>query len=121
MRFNSNVNVNFDPGAIMDKMDRATRKAQFMLDEQVVKDGNYFIPKDTGELERSSIRHTSFGSGEVVWVTPYARRLYHNPQYKFHKDVNPNAQGEWFEAAKAIYLTDWVKLMQEVYDDEFKG
>ena len=37
----------------------------------------------------------------VVSDTPYARRLYFHPEYKFRKDKNANAGAEWFEP----YLT----------------
>ncbi|WP_374964619.1 minor capsid protein [Lysinibacillus sp. RS5] len=118
IRINVDVDLNIDE--IMKKMDRAKEKAQFILDQQVVKDSNFFIPKDTSDLEGSALTHTVFGSGEVTWQTPYARRLYYNPQYDFSKDSNPNAQGLWFEAAKALHVHDWTRLMQEVYDEEFK-
>ncbi|MEJ9158601.1 minor capsid protein, partial [Bacillus cereus] len=45
------VNIQMDTQAIESKVLKATEKAQFALDQQVLKDSNYFIPKDTGELE----------------------------------------------------------------------
>lgn len=33
----------------------------------------------------------------IVSDTLYARRLYFHPEYKFRKDKNKNAGGEWFE------------------------
>ncbi|EJQ89997.1 hypothetical protein II3_05751, partial [Bacillus cereus MC67] len=41
------VNVQSDTGMIESKVLEATQKAQFALDQQVLKDSNYFIPKDT--------------------------------------------------------------------------
>lgn len=117
IRINVDVNLNIDE--IIAKAERAKEKAQFILDEQVVKDSNFFAPLDDGYLIGSSLEHTVFGSGEVVWKTPYARRLYYNPQYDFSKDSNPNAGGLWFERAKALHVHDWTRLMQEVYDEEF--
>lgn len=115
----ANVQINFNANEILNTAERAREKAQFILDQQVVKDSNFFIPMDTTNLEGSGIRTTQFGSGEVIWNTPYARKLYYNPQYNFSKDSNPNAQGLWFEAAKALHVLDWIRLMQEVYDEEF--
>ena len=111
------IKVNIPEGAISKKVDKALSKAQAALDEQVLKDSNYFIPYDTGELMRSSLRSSRIGEGLIVWNTPYARRLYYNPQYNFSKDQNPNAQGLWFEAAKAIHYPEWVKLAQKVVDE----
>lgn len=106
------VNIKVDTAAIAEKVMAANTKAQFALDQQVLKDSNYFIPKDTGELERSSIRFSRPGEGHIEWNTPYARRLYYNPQYNFSHDVNPNASGLWFEEAKARNVTDWARIVE---------
>jgi Minor capsid protein len=115
-----NIKVNFDANAVANKIDNAIDKAQHALDQQVLKDSNYFIPFDTGELMRSSLRASQIGQGLLVWDTPYARRLYYNPQYNFRKDKNPNARGLWFEEAKALHLPEWVKITQQTFDDNFK-
>ncbi|WJQ02860.1 minor capsid protein [Geobacillus stearothermophilus] len=115
-----NVTVHFDAAAVANKIDRALDKAQHALDQQVLKDSNYFIPFDTGELMRSSLRASQIGQGLIVWDTPYARRLYYNPQYNFRKDKNPNAQGLWFEAAKTQHYQEWVELAQKAFDENLK-
>ena len=57
------------------------------------------IPRALGTLQNEafSIDRSQAKSGIVSFVfnTPYARRLYFHPEYKFRKDKNPNAQGEW--------------------------
>jgi hypothetical protein len=109
-------NVRVDLGNIQQRLDNMTEVAQMQLDQEVLKGSNYFIPKDTGELERSSLRASDIGKGKLKWDTPYARKVYYNPQFNFHKDVNPNAQGLWFEAAKARFLSDWVRMTQQAID-----
>jgi hypothetical protein len=106
------VNTQVDTGMIESKVLEATKKAQFALDQQVLKDSNYFIPKDTGELERSSIRFSKLGEGHIEWNTIYARRLYYNPHYNFSHDINPNAMGLWFEEAKARNVVDWTRIVE---------
>jgi hypothetical protein len=115
-----NIKVNIDTNAIASKIDNALDKAQHVLDQQVLKDDNYFIPFDTGELMRSSLRASKIGQGLIVWDTPYARRLYYNPQYNFSKDKNPNARGLWHEEAKALHLPEWVKIAQQTFNKNFK-
>lgn len=115
-----NIKVNIPEKEIIRKVDKAVSAAQVALDQQVLKDSNFFIPFDTGELMRSSLRHSKIGEGLIVWNTPYARRLYYNPQYNFSKDVNPNAQGLWFEAAKAKHYHEWVKLAQRITDENLR-
>lgn len=92
------------------KVGSALNAGQFKLDEMVLADSNYYIPKDNGYLEVSGITHSNIGKGEIAWQEPYARRLYYNPHYNFSKDKNPNAQGLWFEAAKAKNLKKWLEI-----------
>ncbi|PEI49945.1 minor capsid protein [Bacillus toyonensis] len=106
------VNVRVDTSVIEGEVMDAVKEAQFTLDEQVIKDSNFFIPKDTGELERSALRFSRPGEGHVEWNVPYARRLYYNPQYDFSTDVNENAQGLWFEEAKSRYRSDWARIVE---------
>lgn len=116
-----NVNVDFNKGKLRSKISHAKKVAQTQLDQDVLKDSNYFIPKQDGYLERSGILHSRIGEGHIEWNTPYARRLYYNPQYNFSKDVNPNARGLWFEAAKARYKEDWTQRAKETYKKYFNG
>lgn len=58
------------------------------------------IPMDTGNLQNESFfvdcSESSLGKVTLVHNTPYARRLYFHPEYKFSKVENPNAKGKWF-------------------------
>ncbi|MBB6446461.1 hypothetical protein HNR53_003120 [Bacillus benzoevorans] len=92
-------------------------KAQFVLDEQVLKDSNNYAPWREHYLIASSIEHSKPGTGSLIWETPYARRLYYNPQYNFSKDHNPLAGGLWFERAKAAHGVDWARMAQNAYDN----
>lgn len=77
------------------------------------------VPKDTGELERSSFVDTTginWGHIRIMFDTPYARRLYWHPEYDFRDDKNVNAQGKWMESyingekqdfMKNAYLEHW--------------
>lgn len=59
------------------------------------------IPFDGGNLQNESmfVDYSQSGSGTVSLVnsTPYARRLYYHPEYKFQTDENPFAGGEWYQ------------------------
>lgn len=112
-------NVKVDLSGIEQKMPGAMKKAQFVLDEAVLKDSNYYIPKDTGELENSGIRYTNPGEGEVIWNTPYARKLFYGTSYNFSKDVNPNASPLWFNKAKSENKDSWVKQAEKAARSEF--
>ena len=109
------ITVETDLSGAKSALEAKKKLAQYALTEQVVKDSNYYVPKQTGNLEGSSLANSNYQEGEAVWVTPYARRLYYNPGYKFSKDVNPNARGLWFEAAKAERSKNWERVVKETY------
>ena len=104
------TNVQVQLNDVAANIEARKRKAQAVLDQQILKDSNNYAPMDTTELVRSGIRMSMIGQGQIIWDTPYARHLYYNPQYNFSKDVNPQAQGLWFEAAKAAHLPEWVGI-----------
>lgn len=56
------------------------------------------VPKDTGNLEESAVTGAENNRGFMSYNTPYARRLYYNPQFNFRTDKNPNAQGRWLDS-----------------------
>lgn len=113
------LNIKVEWFDIGKKLGQSTAMSQAFLDNEVLKDSNYYVPMSEGFLRDSSITHSKIGSGEVKWETPYARRLYYNPQYNFSKDKNPNARGLWFEEAKAQNLDDWIKGAEEAFKEGF--
>ena len=92
-------------------IDKRTQKGQVILDEQVLKDSNFYAPLDTSELINSSIRASQIGNGLIIWDTKYARINYYGADRNFSKDKNPNATYAWYEAAKANHLQDWVSIV----------
>lgn len=59
------------------------------------------MPFDTGELQNRStfVDSTQVRRGRVsvVSTTPYARKLYYHPEYKFQTTKNKKAGGMWFD------------------------
>jgi len=59
------------------------------------------MPRDTGTLQNESsfVDYSQSSKGRVTLVssTPYARRLYYHPEYKFKTDENSNAKAHWYE------------------------
>ena len=107
------VSVTINSDEIVACKRAALASAQAALDTQVIKDSNAFCPQAEGTLRDSALLNSRIGSGEVRWATPYARRLYYNPQFNFSLDKNPNARGKWFEEAKARFGRDWLAMAQE--------
>lgn len=59
------------------------------------------MPRDTGAMQNEStfidISKSQYGKTSIVTSTPYARRLYFHPEYKFKRHENKNAKGKWYE------------------------
>lgn len=101
------------------KIGQSTALSQKFLDNEVLKDSNDYVPADTWNLRDSSILHSKIGDGKLIWNTPYARKLYYNPNYNFSTDKNPKASGLWFEQAKSRNLDDWVKGAEKAFKKGF--
>jgi hypothetical protein len=81
-------------------LDERGRVQQF-IDSECLRLCDRKIPKDTGALIQSGIINTRIGSGQVIWRTPYARRLYYHPEYNF--DQSPERGAYWFDRMKTQY------------------
>lgn len=68
------------------------------------------LPYDNGDLHRSAFVDkvdSKNGTVELVYSTPYARRMYFHPEYNFQTKENPNAQGKWCEPWLTGENKDW--------------
>ena len=96
------VNVRLNRTAIS-RLQQAQKQSLEMTAEAVKSDivTSAVVPKNTGELERSGfVDNSRLNLGEVtlVYDTPYARRLYWHPEFRFRVDRNANAQGKWMQS-----------------------
>lgn len=108
------MKLELDLNKLKRKIEKRTNKAQFFLDQQVIKDSNYYAPEDTGNLQDRAI--IASGGGEVKWDSIYAARQYYEDNNK-SKDRNPNASMKWFEVAKSKNLKEWEKVANDKYND----
>ena len=128
--------VNFNPNAVMARIDGAEETALFVTSEQVLVDSNYYCPQDVGTLMDSAITNSAPERGIVQWVTPYAQYLYYGKlmvapngsawaksgetksvtgtPLNFSTDKNPNASMMWFEKAKDIHVKEWTEIYEKM-------
>lgn len=96
------VSVKMNRGAVR-RLSEAQAKALSMTASEILSrtrnDG--VMPFDIGTMQNEStfVDDSKILSGTVSIAvdTPYARRLYFNPDYDFNRMKNVNAGGEWFE------------------------
>lgn len=81
--------------------------------EQALSDCNYYARKDQGTLIQSSETASDLSKGELVWDTPYAKRVYYTGTP--NQDVNPNASLMWCEKAHDHFGQDWDKIAQKAF------
>ena len=105
--------ANFNEAKVKARLNKKLKRAQKKLDVQVTNDSNYLVPNKTSTLQKSAIENTVIGSGLVLWHTPYASRQYYGENFDHSKQKNPNACAKWFEAAKARWLEQWRKLVND--------
>ena len=72
-------------------------RVQRVVDQEVLRLCNPYVPHDKGDLIMSGTIHTKIGTGEVIYRTPYARRWYYRPA-KFRGA--PKRGNYWFERMK---------------------
>lgn len=83
--------------------------------EQALADCNYFARRDQGTMIESSETASDLQKGELVWNTPYARRVYYTGTPS--TDVNPNASLMWCETAKNVNGRDWNRIAQQQFEE----
>ncbi len=90
-------------------------RAQVALDSEVVRLCSPYVPVDTGTLQRSGSTATDFGSGEVMYSTPYARRIYYTHKgaaAHSAKTQDPRAGSLWLERMKADHMNDLKSVVE---------
>lgn len=101
--FDLGCRINIDEyGRIIEKRGlEENGRAQQILDSEVLRLCDPYVPFDTGMLRDSGMLATEIGSGIVRYNTPYARhQYYHNSGLLQH-----GLRGKlWFERMKADHL-----------------
>jgi len=72
--------------------------AQMFVDATALSLCDPLVPLDSGTLKKSGVLFTVVGSGQIIYKTPYARKMYYNPQFKF--TGSPMRGAYWFERMK---------------------
>lgn len=100
IRVNSSVRLNMaEIKRLTDEAVEALEQTAEALHSEIVH--AQVVPRDSGTLQGEAffVDYSDSAKGKVTLVhsTPYARKLYFHPEFKFQKHENPNAKGKWFE------------------------
>lgn len=83
--------------------------------EQALADSNEYCRVDQGQLRQSSETASDLQKGELVWNTPYAKKVYYAGEPSLYP--NENASLMWAEKAKNIHGKDWQKIAQKQFSE----
>lgn len=86
-----------------DRTDMFNRK-QMVVDSEVLRYCSPLVPLRTSMLEKSGTLGTVLGSGEVKYITPYARLQYYQTAQSRSYDSRRGAK--WFERMKTAHKKD---------------
>ena len=87
---------------VVKQLDRAKQQALEQTGDALLKQvkNTQVMPFDTGNLQNENTFEDCVqswnGTVKIVSSTPYARRLYFNPEYNFSRKENIAAGGKWF-------------------------
>ena len=79
-------------------------RKQQIVDSEVLRYCSPLVPLRTGALRNSGTIGTVIGSGQVKYVTPYARFQYFNTSPS--RSYDPQRGGMWFERMKSAHKDD---------------
>lgn len=103
--------------ACINRFNPKYKEAQKFLDSEVLRDSAPYVPMRSGRLMESGSTGTVIGSGKVEYTAVYARRQYYGLNFKFSKDKHPQACAQWFEKAKSLKKSIWIKGVQRIIKD----
>lgn len=101
-----NVKTKINKGKLQ-QISKNTEKALIETAEAIKTDlyQSQTMPFNTGNMQNKStyVDDTQSKNGvvKIITDTPYARKMYFHPEYKFKNNNNPNAQGRWLD----VYIT----------------
>ena len=87
-------------------------RKQMIVDSEVLRYCSPFIPLRTGMLEKSGTLGTVIGSGEVKYITPYARFQYYQTSETRSYDKSGRRGAKWFERMKPAHKADILRAAE---------
>ena len=107
------VRIEFYPKLTAKRLEGAALKAQQWLDNEALKDSAPYVPRITGNLERSGINGTRVGTGILTYNVPYARPQYYT-KGRHTTQAHPKATSRWFEVSKAVNKAKWLRGTKKI-------
>ena len=95
-------------------------RAQWFVDNEVLRLSEPFIPIKTGTLVKSGILGTEIGSGLVRWIAPYSAAQYYMTNRKTKSETGPLRGSFWFERMKQLYKKGIIRGAKKIIREDKK-
>lgn len=130
------VKVNFNKAEITAKITGACAAAVEQTAYEILADSNKYAPVRNAVLIGNRVdnadekprvdNYPNEGRAVVSWNVPYAGKMYHGKTksgkaIRYSKHPNPNAQSKWFEKAKSMKLSDWLRFFENALKEEMEN
>lgn len=102
------VNVRANLSGVTKKTKQMVKLGQYALANQIHADSNLYAPMKSTDLRNQS--NVSADNKQIIWNTPYARRLYYNQYVNY---TTPGTGPKWDQKAKSIHQRDWLRITEE--------
>lgn len=102
------------------KFDKFQEKATYIVSSQILADCNRHARRWRGDLINSSIRASNLKKGELIWDTPYAKKVYFTGEPNNNSDHNPEAVLLWCDYAYQRYGKDWLRIVENLLKETVK-
>lgn len=109
------VTVTLDRSRVKTRIKAGIDKMIPAVAEQALADCNEYCRVDQGQLRQSSQTASDLKKGELVWNTPYAKKVYYTGEPSLYP--NENASLKWCEKAHDIHGADWNKDAQKSFTE----
>lgn len=104
-----NATIKWD-ASFSGRMSAIMDRKQQIVDSEVLRYCSPLVPLRTGALRNSGTIGTVIGSGQVKYVTPYARFQYYATAET--RDYDPRRGGKWFERMKSAHKDDILRAAE---------
>ena len=91
-------------GGFSERRSNMFNRKQMIVDSETLRYCDPLVPLITSMLRKSGILGTVIGSGEVTYITPYARSQYYRTAQT--RTYDPRRGGMWFERMKTAHKKD---------------
>lgn len=113
------IDITSIPGYAQNKRQTYTRKIRDVTPKLTAilmrgMDVQGYVPMDTGDTARSAQTASNLEDGEIIYDTPYARKIYYGDRLNFSLEQHAHATHHWDQAYWADHGSEIVEMAKKL-------